>query len=115
MKMNATKISTTDRRVPPGSSSMASVVENPFSTYRIGYAVASAALIGSVYVIGGAPLGVFLLLPLLGIYTGLCAVLGRSPVASVIDAHKTIPYVVSTGTEAVADQHNSTKTTTRAA
>ena len=115
MKMNATEISSTDRQILRGAASMASVVENPFSAYRVTYSVASAALIGSVYIIGGAPIGAFLLLPLMGIYTGLCVVLGRSPLLSVIEAHKPIPYVISPATEVVLDSHNKAEVTIRAA
>ena len=110
MKMNATEISTTGGQALIGPASMGSTFENTFTAYRLSYSAASAALIGSVFVIGTAPLGAVLVLPLIGIYTGLCVVLGRSPLATVIDAHTAVPYVVPPMTEAVAAQRTEKST-----
>ena len=79
---------------------MRSLFVNTPAAYRLTYTAASMALIGSVFVIGAAPLGALVVLPLLGIYTGLGAVLGHSPLATAIDANKLVPYIVPPVTEA---------------
>lgn len=81
---------------------MLSLFENTPAAYRLSHAAASVALIGSVFVISSAPLGVFAVLPLIGIYAALCAMLGRSPLAAVVDANKPIPYIVPPATEVSA-------------
>mgnify|MGYP000058817075 CR=1 FL=1 len=96
MKMNTTKVSAPNAQTPRGSASASthSMLENTSTTSRLLYSAASVGLIGIAYVVSTAPLGMLLVLPLLGIYTGLGVVLGRSPLATVIDANKAIPYVV---------------------
>jgi len=80
--------------------------------YRITYAAASIAFIGSVFVIGAAPLGALVALPLLGIYTGLGAVLGRSPLATAIEANKLLPNVIwPTGDGVSSDVTEAAQTT----
>ena len=102
MNMNATKVSAT--QTVSGSATTRSMLENTSIASRLLYSAASVALIGTAYVISAAPLGVFLVLPLIGIYTGLGVILGRSPLATIIDANKAIPYIVPTVAEAMVAQ-----------
>ena len=106
MKMNATKISTGEQ-TQAIESSMPSGLGN--TAYRLKQSAASVALIGSVFVLGTTPLGIFLVLPLLGIYTGLGVVFGRSPLAMIIDANKPIPYVVGPVPEVIPAQSTSAR------
>lgn len=88
-----------------------SLFENTSVAYRLSQAVASLALIGSVFVISTEPLSVFVMLPLIGIYAALCAMLGRSPVAAMLDAHKSIPYIVASVAETSAASSTATART----
>lgn len=99
MNMNATKVSAPYTQTVSGPATMRSMLGNTSTASRLLYSAASVALIGTAYVISAAPLGVFLVLPLIGIYTGLGVVLGRSPLATIIDANKAIPYIVPTVAE----------------
>jgi len=81
---------------------MHDLFDNTSVAYRLTHAVASVALIGAVFVINAAPLGVFVVLPLIGVYTALSAMLGRSPLAAMVDANKPIPYFVAPATDASA-------------
>ena len=102
MNMNTTKLSNKH-----GQTLMDSTA-NVFSGYRLAYSAASAALIGSVYVVGTAPLGIFLVMPLIAIYTGLAVVLGHSPLTAILDANAPIPYVVAPTSDIAAtrkEQH----------
>lgn len=105
MKMNATKISATGAQTQTIESSMPS----GNTAYRLIQSAASVALIGSVFVLGTTPLGIFLVLPLIGIYTGLGVVFGRSPIAMIIDANKPIPYVVAPSAEVIPAQSMSAR------
>ncbi len=109
MNMNTTEISNNH-----GQTLMDSTA-NVFSGYRLAYFAASAALIGSVYVVGTAPLGMFLVLPLIAIYTGLAVVLGRSPLAAILDANAPIPYVVAPIRDVAATRQEQHAAASRAA
>lgn len=109
MNMNTTEISSNQGRTLMDSTT------NIFSGYRLAYFAASAALIGSVYVVGTAPLGIFLVLPLIAIYTGLAVVLGRSPLTAILDANAPIPYVVAPASDAATTQKEQHVATSRAA
>jgi hypothetical protein len=90
---------------------MHSLFENNSAVFRVTHAAASVALIGSVFVVGAAPLGIVAVLPLLGIYAALCALLGRSPLATVVDANKAVPYIMPPVAEAIAVSDTSTRRT----
>ena len=109
MNMNTTEISTNQGRTLMDS------IANVFSGFRLTYSAATAALIGSVFVIGTAPLGIFLVLPLIAIYTGLAIVLGRSPLSALLDANAPIPYVVAPTHEVAAAQKEQHAAMSRAA
>jgi len=85
-----------------GAASMSNLFDNNPAMYRVTQAAVTAALIGSVFVTGAVPLGAVVILPLIGIYTALSAILGRSPLATEIDATKAIPYVVPPAAEDIA-------------
>lgn len=115
MKVKATQISTAGQ-IHTESASMLSLFKQPSTKYRLGYSIASAALIGSIYLINTAPLGALLVLPLIGIYTGLGMVLGRSPLATIIDANKPIQYIVPPVSEGITARSEShAKAVSRAA
>lgn len=63
--------------------------------YRSFQLALSAGLIGTVFIANTAPLGLSVLLPMVGIYNALAALLGQSPVNAIIDASKVIPHIVS--------------------
>lgn len=77
-----------------GSSSLHSLSATMPTAYRLASCAASAALVGSVFVISAVPLGAYVILPLAGIYVALCALLGSSPLAAVVEAHASLPYIV---------------------
>jgi len=77
-----------------GSAPVRSLFGSHSAAYSLTYAALSIALIGSVLIGGAAPLGTAVVLPLLGSYAALCALLGRSPLSALIEANKSIPYVV---------------------
>ncbi len=115
MKVKATQTSTPGQTLME-SASMLSLFEQPSTNYRLGYSIVSAVLIGSMYLISAAPMGAFLVLPLIGIYTGLGVVLGRSPLAAAIDANKPIQYIVPPASEGItADSGSHAKAVSRAA
>lgn len=62
--------------------------------YRSFQLALSAVLIGSVFIANTAPLGLMVLLPMLGIYNALAALLGQSPVNAIMEAAKVIPHIV---------------------
>lgn len=62
--------------------------------YRSFQLALSAGLIGTVFIANTAPLGMAVLLPMVGIYNALAALLGQSPVSAIIDASKVIPHIV---------------------
>lgn len=108
MKVNASqKISTNDQAFT--GSMLIRGLENTSATYRLAYSAASTVLIGSVFIITSAPLGAFLVLPLMGVYTGMCVVFGRSPLSAVIEANMPAPYVVPPATEDAIVQNNNAK------
>lgn len=109
MNMNTTESSTSQEHTLVDSTA------NVFSGYRLAYFAASAALIGAVYVVGTAPLGIFLVLPLIAIYTGLAVVLGRSPLAAILDANAPIPYVVAPASDVAATRKEQHAAASRAA
>ena len=77
-----------------GLSLLGSFLHDQPILYRSFQLVLSAALIGTVFIANTAPLGGLVLLPMVGIYTALAALLGQSPVSAIIDAAKVIPHVV---------------------
>lgn len=62
--------------------------------YRSFQLALSAGLIGTVFIANTAPLGLAVLLPMVGIYNALAALLGQSPVNAIIDASKVIPHII---------------------
>lgn len=98
-----------------GAASLHSVLADQLAAYRLAYFTASAALIGSVFVISAAPLGDFAALPLIGAYVALCALLGRSPLAAMVDANMAIPYIVPPTTEAITEPETTQTAIQRAA
>lgn len=108
MKVNAsTKISSNDQVLTEPMS--VRNLENTSATYRLAYSAATTVLIGSVFIITTAPLGAFLVLPLMGVYTGMCVVFGRSPLSAVIEANMPAPYIVPPDTEDAAVQNRNAK------
>lgn len=98
MKMNAARI-WTSKQIQTIGPLMSSGSGN--AAYRLTQSAASVVLIGSVYVLDMTPMGIFLVLPLIGIYTALGVVFGYSPLAMIIDANKPIPYIVEPAPEAM--------------
>lgn len=82
-----------------GADPLRSVMEGHRSAYRVAQLGLGIALIGTVAIVPGVNLGLMALLPLFGIYSVLGAILGRSPLATVVDANQTIPYVVPPANE----------------
>lgn len=78
-----------------GADPLRSVMEGHSAAYRFGQLALAAALIGTVIVAPIETLGMLALLPLIGIYAALGAILGRSPIATLVDANQTIPYVIA--------------------
>lgn len=81
---------------------MRSLFDTTPRAYRLFQVVASSVLIGSVFVISAVPLSVFAVLPLLGSYVALSALLGHSPLVALVDANKAIPYFVSPASDAAS-------------
>ncbi len=109
MNINTTELSTNQGRTLMNSTA------NVFSGFRLAHFAASAALIGSVYVVGTAPLGIFLVLPLIAVYTGLAVVLGRSPLTAILDANAPIPYVIAPTRDVAATRKEQHAAASRAA
>lgn len=77
-----------------GTDPLRSVVEGHSAAYRLAQFGLTAALISAVFIAPTGILGLTALLPLFAIYSALGVVLGRSPVAALVDANQPIPYVV---------------------
>lgn len=71
-----------------------SFLDDQPALYRSFQLLLSAVLIGTVFVVNTAPLGLMVLLPMMGIYTALAALLGQSPVNALLEAGKVIPHIV---------------------
>lgn len=74
--------------------------------YRSVQLALSIALIGTVFIANTEPLGFIAILPMVGIYSALAALLGQSPVNAIIQAAKVIPHIVSTGVQMDVANHN---------
>lgn len=77
-----------------GISIVRSFLNEQPALYRSFQLALSAALIGTVFIANTAPLGLLVLLPMVGIYNALAALLGQSPVNAIMQAAKVIPHVV---------------------
>lgn len=77
-----------------GISIVRSFLDEQPALYRGFQMVLSAALVGTVFIANTAPLGLLVLLPMVGIYNALAALLGQSPVNAIIEAARVIPHIV---------------------
>jgi len=77
-----------------GTGILSSFLDNRSALYRGVQIALSASLISTVFIANTAPLGLITLLPMIGIYTALAALLGQSPVSAVLEAAKVIPHIV---------------------
>jgi hypothetical protein len=78
-----------------GTGILRSFLGDSSALYRGVQIALSAGLIGTVFIANTAPLGLIAILPIVGIYTALAALLGQSPVSAVIEAAKVVPYIVA--------------------
>ena len=78
-----------------GTDPLRSVMEGHRSAYRVAQFGLTVALISTVVILPAGTVGLLTLLPLFSIYSALAVVLGRSPIATLVDASQTIPYVVT--------------------
>lgn len=78
-----------------GADPLRSVMEGPANAYRISRAAISVVLLGVVFLAPSGALGLIALLPLLSIYSAFGTVVGRSPVAMLIEANQSLSYVVT--------------------
>ncbi len=90
-----------------GHDPMRGVLVHPVA-YRLFAGILGAGLVASALIAPAiepaAPLGAIAILPLLGIYAVLAALLGRAPMAAVAEATRTIVYIVPpAGDEDVAE------------
>lgn len=83
-----------------------SFLDDQPALYRVFQLALSAGLIGTVFIANTAPLGLMVLLPMVGIYNALAALLGQSPVNAVIDAAKVIPHIVTPSGVLIEATHN---------
>lgn len=90
-----------------GYDPLRSVTEGHRAAYRIAQLGLTIALIGTMYIVPAGVIGLTALLPLFGIYSALGALLGRSPIATLVDANQAIPYVVMPVAE-IADMASAT-------
>lgn len=77
-----------------GISIVRSFLDEQPALYRGFQLVLSAVLVGTVFFVKTSPLGLLVLLPMVGIYNALAAVLGQSPVNALIEATRVIPHIV---------------------
>ena len=97
-----------------GLSLLGSFLHDQPTLYRSFQFALSVGLIGTVFVVNTAPLGMLVLLPMVGIYTALAALLGQSPVTAVIDAAKVIPHVVPPASVVIKSNAHNVKRNNRA-
>ncbi len=77
-----------------GISIVRSFLNDQPALYRSFQLLLSAVLIGTVFIVNTTPLGLMVLLPMIGIYTAFAALLGQSPVNTVLEAARVIPHIV---------------------
>jgi len=90
-----------------GTGILRSFLDNRPTMYRSVQLALSAVLIGSVFIDNTAPLGLMAILPMIGVYAALSALLGQSPVSAILESARVIPHIVSQSGELIeASRHD---------